>query len=120
MSCGWPTIQRVGTLNADFAFRLAKLDASLNRERHAALRFYISYRTVCRRDNPLVVREIFQSPDVCIGRVAHHDGRRAGEIVEPVVIGVMRKELSIVVEHHDLSSDADAWRQDKLNGARPA
>src|SRR4028119_452331 len=85
---------------------LAELDAGLDGERDAALRLDVAHRAVGGGDDPLVIREIFQAPDVWVRRVARDDGGGAGEIVEAVVVRVMRKELRVVVEHHDLAADA--------------
>src|SRR5688572_22564007 len=49
-----------------------------------------------------------------------HCGNSLSEVVFLLFVDVMRKQQRVVIEHHEVSTDANARRQAKLTAAGPA
>src|SRR6266540_2318920 len=107
-------------LTRDLALPLAEVDAHPSRERHAATRLDGLGLTAGTGTDPAGCREVAQAPHSRQGRMSDDLGGGLGEVIQTGLVQVVRIEPGIVIEHHEVPADLDAWRQRRRPAARPA
>src|SRR5262249_20700236 len=98
----------------DLTLYVTKIDPRAGGQSDAPARRDVFHFTFAVGGGPGLRRKVLQSPNRRICRMAGYRSDRLGKIVSAIFVHMVRKERSVMIQHHDVPAQTDAGRQAQL------